>query len=86
MKRNLFLAAVLIAFAAGMRLVPHPWNVAPVAAAALLAGAVLPRKWAIAVPILALLASDVFLGAYKLPVMLTVYACFALTAFMGTWL
>lgn len=86
MKQNLLISVTLIMVAAGMRLVPHPWNVAPVAAAALLAGAVLPRKWALAVPIFALLASDFFLGAYHLPVMLTVYACFVLSALIGSYL
>ncbi len=85
MKRNLLLAIILIAVAAAGRLTPHPWNVAPVAAAALLAGAVMPRKWAVSVPLLAMLISDYFLGAYHLPVMLTVYGCFAATAFIGSW-
>lgn len=86
MKRNLVIAAVLVLVAAAARLVPHVWNVAPVAAAALLAGAILPRKWAVAVPILAMLASDFFLGAYHWPVMLTVYGCFIASALMGSWL
>lgn len=86
MKRNLVIAIVLIALAAAGRLVPHVWNVAPVAAAALLAGALMPRKWAVAVPIVAMLISDYFLGAYHLPVMFTVYGCFILSALMGSWL
>jgi hypothetical protein len=45
----------------------------------------MPRKWAVAVPILGMLLSDMVIGAYKLPVMLTVYACFALTALLGAW-
>ncbi len=86
MKRNIVIALVLIVIAAVSRLVPHVWNVAPVAAAAMLAGAIMPRKWAIGVPIVAMLISDSIIGFYHMPVMLTVYACFAASALMGSWL
>ena len=86
MKKNFVIAAVLIVISAASRLVPHVWNVAPVAAAAMLAGAVLPRKWAIAVPLVAMFTSDLIIGFYAAPVMLTVYACFALCALIGSWL
>lgn len=86
MKRNLLISLVLVGLIIVSRIIPHLWNVAPVAAAALLAGAVLPRKWALAVPMLGMLASDIVIGFYHLPVMLTVYACFALMALAGRFI
>ena len=86
MKRNLFISLALILLIVVSRLVPHIWNVAPVAAAALLAGAILPRKWALSVPILGMLLGDLIIGFYHVPVMLTVYASFALMTFVGGWL
>ena len=85
MKRNLVISTILIALIFVSRLVPHTWNVAPVAAAALLAGAILPRKWALSVPMLGMLLSDLVIGFYYAPVMLAVYACFAISALLGTW-
>ncbi len=86
MKKNLLIGLSLIVLIIVSRLVPHLWNVAPVAAAALLAGAVLPRKWALIVPMLGMLISDLIIGFYHLPVMLTVYACFALMALGGRFI
>ncbi|MCE3008640.1 MAG: hypothetical protein LW884_09895 [Bacteroidetes bacterium] len=64
-------AFVLILVLAGAfsRLIPHEYNLAPVAALGLLSGAVLmqgrgqQRGWAVAMPILALLVSDVLIFA-----------------------
>jgi hypothetical protein len=57
---------VLISFifvAVLVRLFPHPPNVAPITAVALFAGTHFGRKhWAILMPILAMLVTDVFLG------------------------
>lgn len=86
MKKNLFISLSLIALIIISRLVPHLWNVAPVAATALLAGAILPRKWALVVPLLGMLMSDFIIGFYHLPVMLTVYACFALMVLAGRFI
>ena len=50
-----------------MRLLPHVSNFSPVAATALFAGMTLSRRWlAIAVPLAAMLLSDVFLGRLRL--------------------
>ena len=57
---------VLISFiivAVLVRLIPHPPNVAPITAVALFTGTHFSRKhWAILMPILAMLVTDVFLG------------------------
>lgn len=51
-------AASMILAAAATRLVPHPPNFTPILAIALFGGARLPRRAAFAVPLLAMLASD----------------------------
>jgi hypothetical protein len=80
-----FLSIVaLIAIAATFRLLPHPANVSPIGAIALFAGAYLAeRRWAFAIPVTALLLSDVVLGGYGLPLMGTVYASFAAAVAIG---
>lgn len=76
----------LIIFAIAMfRLLPHPPNVSPVAAMALFGGAYFSdRRVAFLVPFLALLLSDFLLGLHD--TMLYVYAGFALTVVIGSWL
>ncbi len=86
MFRNLIISVILIALVVVGRLIPHVWNVTPIIAVALLAGAVLPRRWAFVVPLLAMLISDIIIGFYNLPVMLTVYGSFTVVAFLGVYL
>ncbi|MBI4128010.1 MAG: hypothetical protein HY459_02970 [Parcubacteria group bacterium] len=85
MVRNPLIASLLILLIILGRILPHQWNVAPVAAAALLAGAILPRIWAIAVPFFGMLVSDFSIGFYEFPVMLSVYVSFIAAAFIGGW-
>ncbi len=78
------LALALVVLAAALRIAPHPWNFTPVGAMALFSGAVLKdRRLAFAFPLLALFAGDLFLGFYKLSVMLIVYASFLLSVLIG---
>jgi hypothetical protein len=80
------LALVLILLAAALRIAPHPWNFTPVGAMALFSGAVLKdRRFAFFFPLLALFAGDLFVGFYKLSVMLVVYASFLLSVLIGRW-
>ncbi len=77
--------AVLIAMvltAALTRLAPHPWNLTSIAALALFGGACFEdRRAAFAVPLAALLISDLALGFYAdMPV---VYLSFALVVGIG---
>ena len=48
------------------RLVPHLPNVTPLTAIALFGGAYLPRRWAIALPLATVAASDLVLGLHGL--------------------
>ena len=82
-----------------LRLVPHPWNVSPMGALALFAGAHFrDRRWAFAVPVSAMFVTDVVLYAtiYRSYVesgpgmlattVLFVYGSYALIAALGMWL
>ncbi|MEQ1472602.1 MAG: DUF6580 family putative transport protein [Candidatus Acidiferrum sp.] len=81
--RNVLIVA-MIALAALMRIIPHPWNLAPVGAMALFSGAVIRnRVWAFVFPLLTLLAGDLFLGLHIL--MPVVYASFLVSVMIG-WL
>jgi hypothetical protein len=75
----------MILFAAIIRIVPHPWNLAPVGAMALFSGAVIPnRVMAFVFPLLAMLAGDFFVGFHILtPV---VYTSFLISVAIGFWL
>src|SRR5262249_2438754 len=68
------------------RLAPHAPNVPPIAGSALCAGMVLrSRALALAVPLAAMLVSDLLVGAYDWRVMSVVYAALALPALLGMW-
>lgn len=74
----------LILAAAIARIVPHPWNVTPVGAMALFAGAQFPqRRHALMLPVAALFLSDLILGLHSL--MPFVYGCFLITVCLGFW-
>ncbi|MDQ5953348.1 MAG: hypothetical protein QG647_82, partial [Patescibacteria group bacterium] len=47
----------LVAFVVTMRLLPHPPNLAPIAAIAIFSGALLPRKYAYILPLVAMIIS-----------------------------
>lgn len=80
----LFLAIILIAVAAGLRLAPHAPNFAPVGALALFGGAYLKKQWSYIIPIMAMLVSDLFLGFYTPQIMAAVYISFILIVFLGS--
>lgn len=73
---------LMIVAAAVSRLLPHPPNFTPIAALALFAGAYVgDKRFAFAVPLGALLLSDMIIGFHSL--MPVVYACFALMVWIG---
>lgn len=81
--------AGFVVVAALARLVPHPPNFAPVGAIALFGGAMFAsRGLAFAVPLAAMLLSDVaieFAGGTGFHALApAIYACFALTTWLGT--
>ena len=75
----------MIALAAVLRVMPHPWNFTPVGAMALFAGAVVKdRRVAFISPLVALFVGDIFVGFHKL--MPLVYASFLVDVALGYWI
>jgi hypothetical protein len=82
---QLIIALCLIIMGVSLRLLPHPANFAPVTAIAIFGGAVLPRKLALWVPLLAMIVSDAVIGFYS--TMYITWGCFALIALASSlWL
>src|SRR3989344_8946623 len=82
--KNLIYPLLIIVIAAGLRLLPHPPNFTPIAAMALFGGCYLDKKYALAIPVLVMFVSDIFLGFHNTIVF--VYGSFLLTGFIGMWL
>jgi hypothetical protein len=75
------LPVVIILLAACLRLLPHAPNFTPIAAMALFGGYYLPKRYALALPLLAMVLSDVFLGFHAtIPF---VYGSFILSGMIG---
>lgn len=82
--RAILIVCIVLA-AAALRLVPHPRNFAPIGALALFGGAYFSsRRAAFALPLLSLVAGDVFLGFHSL--MIWVYLSFSVSVAIGLWL
>ena len=87
LKPRLLIVAAIIVAAALSRLIPHPPNMASVAAVALFGGAYIQdRRLAFLIPLGALFLGDLVLGFYDLPEMVIVYDSFALIVCIGLWL
>ena len=69
-----------------LRILPHLPNFAPIAAMALFGGTYLNKKYALLVPIAAMLISDRFIGFYNPWIMASVYGSFLLIGLIGMWL
>ena len=63
---DLLITVCLIIIAVSLRVVPHPANFAPVAAAAIFGGVILPRRLALWVPLSAMMISDFIIGLHSL--------------------
>lgn len=82
--RAALITGVVLA-AAVLRIVPHPMNFTPIGALALYCGAYFPSKrTAFAVPLLSLVAGDIFTGFHRL--IPYVYASFLVSVAIGYWL
>lgn len=83
--KNHVLIATLIILGISARLLPHPANFAPIGALALFGSLYLPRRWALIVPLGALMLSDAIIGFYSPKMMISVYLSFALVDLIGLW-
>lgn len=77
-KINLWLPILLIGFAVILRVLPHPPNFAPVAAIALFGAAILPKKWALVLPLFIMILSDAIIGFHGL--ILVTWGCYLVIA------
>lgn len=81
-KYLIILITVFAAITVIARLIPHPWNFTPVGALFIFAGFVLPRR-ALALPLLAMLVTDLVIGTYDWRIMAAVYGCYLAIAFVA---
>ncbi len=72
------LAFSLVIVATLGRLIPHPWNMTPVAASAIFAGVKLGKRYAVIVPLCAMLIGDAVIGFYNWHMLIVVYSSMAL--------
>ena len=77
------MALILVSLGVVCRLLPHPFNFAPIAAVALFAGVYLGLIYAITLPVIAMVISDIFIGFYSLPMMLAVYGTYVIIGLIG---
>lgn len=85
-KINFFLPYFFLLLGSLMRVIPHPYNFAPIAAIALFGSVYLPKRVALILPVAAMVISDVFIGFDSLESRLTVYGSFFLTGLIGLWI
>lgn len=77
-----WLALTLVAFGVILRVMPHPWNFAPIGAIALFAGAHFERRaFGVLIPLAAMFLGDLFVGLNFLTP--AIYATYALIAAVG---
>lgn len=83
MNRKFLTIVSLIVIATICRFLPHPPNFTPIGAIALFAGVFIANRYlAVALPLVALFISDMFLGLYGAG-MIPVYFCTALVSVLG---
>jgi hypothetical protein len=82
-KTKIIISIILISLGVACRLLPHPFNFAPIAAIALFTGAYLGKRYALTLPIVAMFIGDIFIGFYEWPLMITVYGSFVLIGLLG---
>ena len=81
---NRWLALGLMAAGVIARLVPHPWNAAPVTAIALFAGTYLSKRWGILLPLAIMVVSDALILWHRTAPFN--WMAFALAGTLGWWL
>ena len=74
---------IFLILAALLRLIPHPWNITPIASIGLFAGSWCDRRIAWLIPLLPLMIGDLITGGYHPLIMLFVYTGIALSAIVG---
>jgi hypothetical protein len=78
---RVLIAAILVIMGVSSRLLPHPPNVTSVAAVAIFGGTLLPGGWAVALPLVSMVASDMLIGLH--PLIAFTWGSFALIAWLS---
>lgn len=81
--KKYIIPTLLIILGLSSRLLPHPANFAPISAIAIFAALYLPKKYSLVIPLVAMFISDIFIGFYSLPIMISVYASFIIMSLIG---
>ena len=82
-KKNIIVPLLLIILGFSARLLPHAPNFTPIFAIALFGALYLPTKYALIIPMIAMLISDFFIGFYSWQIMTIVYASFIFMGIIG---
>ncbi|MDD2807923.1 MAG: hypothetical protein PHW95_05405 [Patescibacteria group bacterium] len=80
---KIIIAIILISLGVAARLLPHWWNFTPLAAIAIFSGLYLGSRYAIILPLVAMVIGDIFIGFYAAPLMIAVYGCLILAGLIG---
>lgn len=83
-RKVVIFVGALIGLAILTRFLPHPANFTALGAVALFGAVYLPKKYALAVPFIAMVLSDLVIGLHNL--VLFTWGSFLLVALMGLWL
>jgi len=78
------IAIVLVFFAVMTRFLPHPPNFAAVGALALFSGVYLKKRYALWLPLVAMVISDIFIGFHNL--IFFTWGSFVIVGIIGLWL
>lgn len=82
-KNIIYVVCILILFGVIVRLLPHEPNMTPITAIAFAGSLYLGKKWALVMPLLVLLLSDLLMGFYDWKIVLSVYGSFALIGLLS---
>ena len=83
---EIIIITTFVLIGVGLRLLPHPPNFTPIAAIALFGGVYFSKRMALALPLAAMIISDIFIGYYEFSLMFSVYGSFLLCVILGFWL
>ena len=82
-RNTIIIAVILVVLGVAARLLPHEANFAPIAAMALFGAVYLSPRYALVLPLVALMISDLFIGFDSLASRLVVYGAFVLVGLIG---
>lgn len=82
-KKIVILSLMLVVIGVAGRLLPHLWNATPIVAIALFAAVYMGARYALALPLVLMFVSDLFIGFYAFELMFAVYGSFALVGLIG---